>query len=89
MKKLISERIATCEGYRLNYKLLSDKNCFTIHCVAFDASGRLTSQYCTDIFPMDSEHAGQFFRLLADNCVFPVHIREILTDCRNEWDFSA
>ena len=80
MKRIEKECLAACEGYRLQYRLLSEHNKYLIQCVAFENNGRLVSQYCTNIISSNRKDASAFFQLLVDNCVFPVHIPEILYD---------
>lgn len=81
MKKLIIAKCATCEGHRLQYMLLKDSNGYLIQCTAFDINKRLVSQYCTAPLAFEKKVVMEFFELLVENCVFPVHIKEILCDC--------
>ena len=86
---MTKERINACEGFRLHYQLFADRNCYTLQCVVYDACGRMTSQYSSELHSMSAEQSEIFFRLIADNCVFPVHIREILNDCMEDWKWIA
>lgn len=89
MKQMTKEQIAAYEGFRLHYQLFADRNRYTLQCVVYDERGRMTSQYSSELHSMNAEQSETFFRLVADNCVFPVHIREILNDCLEEWKWSA
>jgi len=83
MKNAILERIAACEGFRLQYVLLAENGAYLIQCIAFDETGRTVSQYCTNALTRNVQRANALFEVLVENCVFPVHIRDIIDDMAN------